>query len=382
MSANTIFLRALAWDHVRATGPLRASAEAYRRIVPSVSVHWEVQPLSGFEFTPMAELARHHDLLVFDHPHVGEALAEGALRSLHDPWPSGDPGPFIGPSLQSYRYRGHLLGLPIDAACQVAAYRPDLLHRVDAPVPSAWTGVLALGEKASEKGLELAIALAGVHSLMTLYSLCASLGRPMATEPGEPLYEHATLSNALDALGELVSYCPAEAFDWNSIAVQDALRDRDDLVYCPAVYGFSPYAEAGPRRLAYAGFPGLAGTAAGSTIGGAGIGVSAHAREPQAAIEYARWLAGTTSQVGIFPQHHGQPAHAAAWHDEAIDRAYGGFYSATRNTLEQAWTRPRFAGYLGFQRDAGLLVEAHLRGRSARRRLLDDMQAAWEAACA
>ena len=94
-------------------------------------------------------------------------------------------------------------------------------------------------------------------------------------------------------------------------------------------------------------------------------------------MDYARWLAGSQVQVDIFPRHHGQPARSEAWSDTAVDRAFGGFYSATRETIERGWIRPRFAGYIDFQREGGLQVESHLRGDLSQRRLLESLQAAW-----
>ncbi len=43
-------------------------------------------------------------------------------------------------------------------------------------------------------------------------------------------------------------------------------------------------------------------------------------------------------------------------------RASADCYSATLNTMEACWIRPRFAGYLAFQAMGGNLIEQHLRG--------------------
>ena len=48
----------------------------------------------------------------------------------------------------------------------------------------------------------------------------------------------------------------------------------------------------------------------------------------------------------------GQPGHAAAWEDDAVNRAAADFYRATRQTLEGAWVRPRHDGYMHFQHAA------------------------------
>jgi multiple sugar transport system substrate-binding protein len=295
---------------------------------------------------------------------------------------AGGSAAFIGPSAESYRYRGTDWGLPIDAACQVAAYRPTLLARLDRSVPKTWEEVCDLGSHCATHNQSIVVALRGVHSLMTFFSLCANLGSPFATEAGESRIDAAAASEALAQMRRLVELCRAPVLDFNSIDVQEALSTSDKLVYCPAVYGFAAYGEADrDRRLAFGPFPGAASpdADAGSTIGGAGLGVSARvADDPEkadAAFAYLRFAARAASQKDIFAHHHGQPAHVDVWNDPGIDARFGGFFSATRGTIERSWIRPRYDGYLSFQTRAGNLIEAHLRGNLSERRLLDSLKA-------
>jgi multiple sugar transport system substrate-binding protein len=258
----------------------------------------------------------------------------------------------------------------------VAAARSDLLAALDRPVPRSWTEMLALGGAARERGLWLAIGLKGVHSLMTFFTLCANQGKPCSIDPRQPLADRDAARAALEAMRALLAYCPPEALDWNSIALHDAMTMRDDLVYCPAVYCYATYAEADLRRpLRFFDMPGLHGAdPRGSTIGGAGIGVSAHCAAPEAALDYVRYLMAPETQRG-FAAHHGQPAAASAWEDAGINARFGGCYQATRATIEAAWIRPRYPGYLRFQAGGGALIERHLRGELPESALLDQLAA-------
>jgi multiple sugar transport system substrate-binding protein len=369
-----ITLCGMTWQHRRAVDPLAATLPAFRARRPDVDVVWEARPLHGFEFAPVAELARRYDLIVLDHPFVGEIAASGCLLPLDD-LVAGQDDAFIGPSLASYRYAGHIWALPIDAACQVAAYRPDLLDALGEPVPKTWEAGLELGARAVRSGLKLAIAFAGVHGLMTFFTLCANLGRPCATEPDQPLVDPHTAAQALEAMRRLLALCPREALTWNSIALHEAMVAQDDLVYCPAVYGYATYAEDDLRRpLRFADLPGLGRPhPGGSTIGGTGLGLAAATRHPEAARAYAAFLADPGTQRE-FALHHGQPARVEVWNDRAIDRRFGGYFSATRASIEQGWTRPRYPGYLRFQAKAGALVEAHLRGEGSESALIGALQ--------
>lgn len=374
-----IVLRGITWQHRRAVDPLEASLAAFRRQRPDIEISWEARPLSGFEFQPVEELAAAYDLIVLDHPHVGEIARIASLAPLDEVAAAHPDDAFVGASLDSYRYEGRLWAVPLDAACQTAVHRPDQLARCGGEVPRSWAETLFLGEQAARQGLRLAIALAGVHSLMTFFSLCANLRPPVGGPTDAGFLDRDTAGMALEALRRLVALSAPEVLDWNSIALQDAMTRRDDLVFCPAVYGFATYAEPdNAHRLAYTGFTGLREPFfAGSTLGGAGLGISASCRHLEAAKSYADFLAGPRAQLA-FTLHHGQPARRDAWEDAGVNERFHGFYRDTRATIESAWVRPRHAGYLHFQRAAGELVERHLRGDAPEDELLAKLSRLYE----
>jgi multiple sugar transport system substrate-binding protein len=374
-------LRGMTWDHRRAVDPLRETHAMFARGHPDIDieVEWHMRPLHGFEFTPVAELARSYDMIILDHPSCGDIARNNCLLPLDDILAGEPRAAFVGPSLESYVYDGNTWALPVDAACQVAVSRPDLMAKLDAAPPKDWAALLDLGRRTSRHGMRLAIGLRGVHSLMTFFTLCANLGKPCATAPREPFADLTTTRTALEHMRALLSFCPAEALGWNSIALHDVMVMRDDLVFCPAVYCYATYAEADQRRpLRFHDFPGPRGPG-GSTIGGTGLGISAHCKNPEAALAYARFAATAAAQFA-FAVHHGQPARLDAWEDAEINARFGGCYRDTLRTMESCWIRPRFAGYLAFQAVAGDLIEHHLRGEIGERDLLDRLQKSFEAA--
>ena len=236
--------------------------------------------------------------------------------------------------------------------------------------PKDWDAVIATGKKAARSGLTLAIGLKGVHSLMTFFTLCANLGKPCATKLDEDFCDIATALTALALMRELLTFCPPQALDWNAIALLDAMVARDDLILCPAVYCYATYAEADQRRpLRFRDFAGPNG-AAGTTLGGAGLGISARSRDLEAARDYARFAAEAATQIA-FARHHGQPARVEAWDDPGIDEIFGGCYRDTRATQTATWIRPRYNGYLTFQKEAGDLIETHLREGGAAAPLIE-----------
>ena len=82
-----------------------------------------------------------------------------------------------------------------------------------------------------------------------------------------------------------------------------------------------------------------------------------------AAIDFAYWVASGDVQRGPYAAAGGQPGHAAAWEDQAVNAATGNFYRDTRATLEGAWVRPRHDGYMAFQQAASDRINEGLVGQ-------------------
>ena len=129
-----IILKGMTWSDPRGYDPVVAAAEVFREAHPYVQIIWDKRSLQGFESTPVDELAAEYDLMVIDHPHVGAIVEEGCLSAFDDYLPRDVllklEAETVGKSFQSYAYAGHQWALPIDAAAQVQAIRPDL---IDAP---------------------------------------------------------------------------------------------------------------------------------------------------------------------------------------------------------------------------------------------------------
>ena len=350
-------LRGVNWGHRRATGPFPPLIARFSELHPDVAIACDVRPLSDFEHQGIADIASVYDFVVFDHPFCGDIAASGAFLPIGELVQDDRllaPERFIGPSLRSYHYAGHLWGAPIDGATQNALYRADLLAD---ELPASWSDVTALGARLRQKGRYLALACVTPHALLVAAALMASRGTPWSTDPTQRfVVDGPALEAAFEEIAQLLSYCPPQGLNWNSIDLHDAMVERDDIVYAPCVYGYATYGEADMRRrLSFAPFPGP--DAAGTAIGGTAIAVSRSCAAPEAAAAFVRFMLSDEAQATIVPQHHGQPALLAAWNDATIDARFNGYYSATHGTMDAAWIRPRLRGYPRFQKLAG--IEAH-----------------------
>lgn len=339
-------LRGITWEHSRGYDCQVASAKEYARLT-GVEVQWEFRSLQAFADEPLDHLTARYDLLVIDHPHVPLAAAEGLLAPLdgagYDDQLAALAADGVGQSHASYAHGGHQYGLSTDAAAQVAVHRPDLLPRA----PGDWDEVLAL----AAEGRVLWPAKP-VDSYSSLCTLAANRGTPVNAEPGRFLRPEDA-APVLDLLHRLAERVPRWCLAANPIEVAEALSGAENSTwaYVPLAYGYTNYSRPGysPHRLRYVDIPAGPRGVAGSQLGGAGIAVSARASDVDAARAYALWVASPQVQAGVYYDGGGQPGYASAWDDDRLNEDSWDFFRATRQTLEQAWVRPRTAGYMEFQ---------------------------------
>ena len=64
-------LKGMTWTHPRGFEPLAASADEWREKT-GVEVKWEKPGLEELEDLTPVDIARDYDLIVIDHPHLGQ----------------------------------------------------------------------------------------------------------------------------------------------------------------------------------------------------------------------------------------------------------------------------------------------------------------------
>lgn len=373
-----VHLKGITWDHPRGYAPLIATVSAYSQSHSDVEIVWEKQPLAAFENRPLDQLAREFDLLVIDHPHVGAAARNRCLVRLDDTERHEELKALaqqsVGRSHQSYHYENSQWALAIDAAAQASAYRADLL-----PSPhSTWNDVVAL----SRSGRVL-WPLKPVHALMSFFTLAASAGMPCGAAGCRLIGEREGLA-VLDAMDEVFRNVPPECLGLDPIGALELLSEDERFLYCPLIFCYANYARPGFKHhlICFGGTPEFENERGRSTLGGAGIAVSAFACDQQTAVDYAFWLAGADCQKTIYFEAGGQPANRAAWEDDAVNAVSQNFFRDLMTTMDQSWIRPRHAGYLKFQELGGNIIHEFLeRRRTARdavRSLLCAYDATWD----
>lgn len=354
-------LRGVTWDHSRGFLPLVATAQRFGERHPGVAVHWEKRSLQEFADAPIEHLAERFDLIVIDHPFAGHAAGHPTLLPLDEHlsarFLADQAVNSVGASHASYRCGGHQWALAIDAATPVSSWRPDLLARHGVAVPETWHDLLAL----ARRGL-VAVPAIPVDALMSFYMLCLAGGEAPFARP-EAVVDRSVGVAALEALRELVTLCSPACLEHNPIRTYEAMVGGDEIAYCPFAYGYVNYArrEYAARPLRFGGLVTRGGRRLRSTLGGTGLAISRRCQNLPLALAYAEFVADPGCQAGLYVVAGGQPGHRRAWLDPEVNRTCGDFFRETLPTLDEAYLRPRYDGYIPFQDRAGSAVQAYLR---------------------
>lgn len=331
-------LRVLAWDHPRCLTPLAAARDAYRALT-GIDLEISVRSLAGFgdDVPTSGEL----DLVLIDHPHIGEAVAGEQIVAL-DGLLAAETikdcrDGAIGPSGWCYEHAGSTWAIPIDAACQVLACS----HTIASPVTVE--EVVALAQARPGR---VALPLHPAHALSAFVSIVAALG---ADDAVTGFGDESLAVEALDVMARLVALGPTVAQQWDPPAALAALEGQ--AVDCvPWTYGYVGY------DVQWADAPAWdEGGTPGCILGGVGMAVLSGANDPVAAAAFAAWFGGTHTQRTIVTTCGGQPAEFGAWAASPDPLC-----ETTVRSMEAAVVRPRATWWPALQIDAGELIRANL----------------------
>jgi multiple sugar transport system substrate-binding protein len=359
-------LKGITWDHPRGLAPLLATAAHFTQENPEIRIEWKVRSLAAFGEQSIEQLAGNYDLLVIDHPFVGTAARSRCLLPLEEHLPAGflaeQLQDSVGPSYRSYTYDGHQWALAVDAAGHVSAYRPELLESDRANVPRTWREVLELANRSS-----VAIPLNPAGAIDSFLTLCANMGEEPGRRP-DHLVSRSTANKALELLRALVPHISGESFVLDPPRVLDRMSTTNDISYCPLLFGYSNYSRPGqiPYLCHFTNIPGVeqSSGARGALLGGTGLAISTSCQAVAAASSYLQWVTSPECQRTLYFESGGQPGNRVAWTDASVNAGANSFFLHTLETLEQAYVRPRYDGFVEFHDQVGLLLHDHLRSRS------------------
>ncbi len=375
-------LRGITWDHPRGLDPLVAISERWQG---GGAVQWTARSLASFEETPISQLAQEYDLIAIDHPFMGTVARNGAVRpldalmraSLLDELKAAS----VGRSFESYLWGQRLWAVPIDAAAQVAAYRPDLVARAGQTLPARWEDVISF----ASSGCPVALAANPTHLFMSLITVCNSVahGAPINADltPAwwtDGYLDEAVAIEALEQLRAVLAVCHPVSWEANPIDIFERMAASDEIGYAPCIFGYSNYARptaSGRHRIA---FGAVAGRSGGGVLGGVGLALSARCQDVDRAVAFLEHVCSEAVQKGPFFSAGGQPAHRAAWTSDTVNQICPEFFAATLASLDTSPIRPRTELFPAYQHQGGELLHSMVRKAGPSREAIRRLNGLWE----
>ena len=358
-------LKGMTWDHARGFEPMIASAKKFCSENPDVKIIWEKRSLQAFADRPIELMAFDYDLMVIDHPHVGEASRKDLIYELNH---SEDyknelkilEQESVGLSHQSYNFNDNQYALAIDAAAPVSSYRKDLLNNI----PKTFEDVIQLAEKSL-----VMWPIKPVDAISSFNTIAANLGNPINSKEGV-FIELSIANSILEMMKKLADLVPRECLSMNPIETLDYMSTNDDILYCPLLYGYSNYSRLNFREslIHFTDIPSFNGkenNCSGSQLGGTGLAISKSTKHLKTALKYSFWVASANCQRELYYDSGGQPGNVLAWRDDKINENCNNFFKNTLKTLEKSWLRPRYDGYMYYQDKAGTLINNFLKGENS-----------------
>ena len=356
-----IELKGMSWDHPRGFDPMVKTASEFKIKYPDVNINWEKRSLQAFADRPIEEMAFDYDLIVMDHPHVGEASRKNLILELNSYEKFTDQlsqleKNSVGQSHESYNFNNNQYALAIDAAAPVSAYRKDLIENP----PCTFEETIKLAELS-----KVIWPIKPVDSISCFNSIAANLGQPI-NNIHTKFTDKNLAKNILSMMKDLAKLVPEKCLSMNPINVLDIMSETNDFSFCPMLYGYSNYSRKNFRQYVVnfgnmISFNNDKNDCKGSQIGGTGLAISKSSKNIEMALEYSFWVASEVCQKDIFYKSGGQPGHLKAWQYEDINKDCANFFTNTLKTLEKSWLRPRYDGYMYYQDKGGTLINKFLK---------------------
>lgn len=377
---STLQYDGLTWDHPRGFEPLNAAARSLESLGADLRIRWHKQTLEGFESRPIIELSNLYDLLIIDHPCLGEAAAGECFIPIDNLFSKEECEVWrktsVGPSYSSYCYDGKQWALPLDAATQVCVVNPEIIEKD--LWPHTWDDILELSDHFS-----ISLSLAGPHALLSFFSICAAIAGEENQPEQDDIFEVDICMQAYEVLAAIFKKAVKNHINSNPIAMLDCMASSREIALCPLIYGYVNYASQTKSskyaRLAFINAPRLKEQfKPRSTVGGTGLAVSRKAQVTPPLLDHIRHLMSPAYQVNFSPNHGGQPSSANAWSDFSVNAQANGFYSNTLETIINGWVRPRYNGYVEFQAKGSDFLRNALLGGIAPRNASREIKAMFD----
>ncbi|ARM74683.1 extracellular solute-binding protein [Acidianus manzaensis] len=353
-------LAGITWDDPRGYNSIVEVSKDFYELT-KIKIIWDKNSLYDFTVYSQEKLAEKYDLVIMDYPAVGDIAKSGKYLSLDEILSKNDIELIqkisVGKTFESYIYDGHIWAIPVDAASQVSAYRPDLFKKLKIKIPKKWKEVLKIKEKC-----KIGMPFSPIHAHSSFLTLSVNLGiNPFYTTISKKIMENVSL--ILDILKTISDSCGEMCVKSDPIKLLNYVSKEDDICYVPLTYGYYNYSRDGYRKnvIAFANIPSFSKLPYGSVLGGAGLAISKRNKYIEETLNFVKWFYNFDIQKKYF-SYLGQPADYRIWLDKETNAKCKDCYVNTINTILLAYVRPNFPGFVKLHVETGTVINKFLKG--------------------
>jgi len=354
-------LKGITWDHPRGFNSIVASSNLYHAHNSLVNIEWYTRSLKEFGDQPISELVEKFDLLMIDHPFVGEAHKYNLLVPLETMLPSSllnkHESLHIGHSYPSYTYEKSQYALPIDASAQFTAFNSQMISK--ASIPTTWEDYLDQLKDSKFKNSVL-WPLCPTDLWCSLLTVCAQIDGGDFFEQG---FKREIVFQGIEHLKIHTSGLNPICWDSNPINALEQMK-QNNFAYSPLLFGYAHYSNKSTsiqftNPIAFNPDYPL------TLLGGVGIAVSSYSPHREVLTEFLTFLFQHSSIDAYFLAG-GQPSLKEVWKNNAYNESTHDFFLNTSKSMENTYIRPKKPGFHRFQKEASELFHAQYRSVSTK----------------
>jgi multiple sugar transport system substrate-binding protein len=378
-------LRGITWDNPRGYAPLVATSEAFSKLRPNIKIVWKKRSLKEFGDYPIEKLVKLYDIILIDHPFVGQAYKNNLLvpleEYLNEEFLKVQENESVGKSYESYRYNGKQLALPIDAAALVSAAKTEEIKEIGLSIPRTFNEIFEFAYKLP-KNRFVAIPMCPTDIWCLFLTLCAQIGGENFFDISRGIPERVGLKAIRDIIS-LKTVAHPDSINMNPINVLDKMADEDDIIYSPFLFGYINYSKKGWRKKKVEFFdaPLKKGSKISTVLGGVGIAVSTYSKNIKEAVEYIKYVTTPDIQKGIYFKSGGQPGQLSAWESETINAETNNFFKNTITTMRMAYMRPRIPKWNYFQETSSNIIHKGVSQNIRPETIVEEVNVSFKKAC-
>jgi multiple sugar transport system substrate-binding protein len=358
-----IKLRGLTWDHPRGYDSVVAATSVFEKTCPNIHVIWRKRSLKEFGDQPLQEFIKEFDLIMIDHPLVGEAHQNQLLARLDlllpENYLSEQSDLHIGKTLRSYNYHNHQYAIPIDASAQFSAFNDHSLSLDE--IPKTWDQLIEMMSQTSflEKVIWPLCPTDFWCSFLTISAQYAGKNKKVFNPSG---IDPDIALKALILLKEVSENIPQESWKINPIQALELMK-KGRYSFAPLLFGYISYSQKG-SPVQFSNALAINSQNPVSLLGGVGLAISAYTRNKWECAEFMQFILRDEILSGCYFENNGQPSLLSSWNSGVLNKESKNFFANTMESMNKAFVRPRIPGFNKFQESAAQYLHENFRRAS------------------